>query len=173
LTQKQKDEIDVLNASIENRQKSIVLLEADVKTTRLQAQSFESRARTLQSQNENLFEEMRKITQALAAKEAGLNPDRVQTVDPNKPNPPAVQVNGKIEKVEAGFVQLSLGTDHGLKKNHTLDVYRLQPEPKYLGMVRIVDANFHNSVGRLIPSGNVAFRTPLREGDLVTSTLTK
>ena len=84
-----------------------------------------------------------------------------------------VQVNGKVEKVEGDLMQISLGTDHGVLKNNTLDVYRLSPEPKYLGMVRIVDANLHHSVARLVPVGNAQFRTPLRVGDLVTSKLTK
>jgi len=40
-------------------------------------------------------------------------------------------------------------------------------------MIRIIDANFHQSVGRLIPTGNAATRPKLKEGDLVTSDLTR
>jgi hypothetical protein len=40
-------------------------------------------------------------------------------------------------------------------------------------MVRIVDANFRTSVGRLVVSGNRAFRPQLKTGDLVTSKLTR
>ena len=92
--------------------------------------------------------------------------------DPNGPNPPAVMVNGKIEKVDGvDLVLLSLGTDHGVAKGNTLDVYRTEPVPKYLGMVRIIDAEHHRSVARLIPTSNGAYRAKLQAGDLVTSKL--
>jgi len=66
-------------------------------------------------------------------------------------------------------VQISLGTDHGVNKNNTLDVFRTTPEVKYLGMVRILEANHRESVARLIPSGNAAFRIQLKQGDIVSS----
>jgi len=168
------DEISVLNKDIKSREITIVRLEADVKKLRTEAVQFESLARTRQTQNETLLEQVRELTLAINREKSGIVSDDVKVIrNPNDPNPPAGQVNGRIEKVDIDLVQLSLGTDHGVAKNNTLDVYRLTPEPKYLGMVRIVDANHHQSVGRLIPSGNAAFRTPLRVGDLVTSQLTK
>lgn len=171
LTKRQADEIALLNTIIKDRETSIVRLEADVKTFRGQAQNFESIARTKQSQNEGLLDQIRDLGRALAAKEAGVNPDRMVLLNPNEPNPPAVKIEGKIQKVDGILVEISLGTDHGLKENNTLDVFRLQPEVKWLGTIRIVDARHHTSVGRLIPSSTTAFRTQLREGDLVSSKL--
>jgi len=92
-----------------------------------------------------------------------------------KPNPPTVYVEGKIEAIhgqDSSLVQLTVGSDKGLAKNQTLDVYRLQPSPKYLGMIRIVDVTPHNAVGRLERTGT-ADRTPLRVGDTVASSLTR
>jgi hypothetical protein len=169
LTQRQADEIVVLKTTIEDRQSTIVQLEASVKVFRIQAQNFESLARTRQIQNEGLLEQLRESNIALTRLQLGVNPDLGRIRNPNEPNPPAVKIDGKIEKVEGTLVQLTIGTDHGLKENNTLDVYRLQPNPQYLGMVRIVDARHHTSVGRLIPSGNAANKMQLREGDLVTS----
>ena len=51
-----------------------------------------------------------------------MNADTNVIRNPNEPNPPAVMVNGKIEKVDADLVQISLGTDQGVNKNNTLDV---------------------------------------------------
>lgn len=168
------NEIAEQTKQIKEREVTIVRLEADVKKLRIDAVQFEAQARTLKIQNENLLEQLREATVALAREKAGVVSADVMVIrNPNDPNPPAAKVNGKVEKVDSDLVQLSLGTDHGVNKNHTLDVYRLSPEPKYLGMVRIVDANIHSSVGRLIPQGNAAFRTPIRAGDLVTSKLTK
>jgi hypothetical protein len=167
--QRLTDEIAVLNSAIKDREGTIVQLQAGVKVFRQQAQNFESIARTRQIQNENLLEQLRDVTRALALKDSGVSPERMIIRNPNDPNPPAFKMNGKIEKVEGTLVQLTLGTDHGLQENNTLDVYRLQPNPQYLGMVRIVDARHHTSVGRLIPSGSGASKLQLREGDLVTS----
>ena len=167
--QRLTDEIAVLNSAIKDREGTIVQLQTSVKTFRQQAQNFESIARTRQIQNENLLEQLRDVTRALALKESGVSPERMVVRNPNDPNPPAFKIDGKIEKVEGTLVQLSLGTDHGLQENNTLDVYRLQPNPQYLGMVRIVDARHHTSVGRLIPSGSGASKLQPREGDLVTS----
>ena len=167
--QRLTDEIALLNSAIKDREGTIVQLQTSVKTFRQQAQNFESIARTRQIQNENLLEQLRDVTRALALKESGVSPERMVVRNPNDPNPPAFKIDGKIEKVEGTLVQLSLGTDHGLQENNTLDVYRLQPNPQYLGMVRIVDARHHTSVGRLIPSGSGASKLQPREGDLVTS----
>jgi len=169
LNQRNADEIALLNTIIKEREVEIVRLSVDVKSYRAQAQNFESIARDKQARNENLLEQLREIGQRLAAKEAGVNPDRMVILNPNEPNPPAVKIEGKIQKVEGTLVEISLGTDHGLKENHTLDVVRLQPEAKWLGTIRIVDARHHTSIGRLVPSSNTAFRTQLREGDVVTS----
>src|ERR1019366_2631264 len=91
---------------------------------------------------------------------------------PGQTTPPKVLLNGKVEKVDGDKVQISIGTDLGLKKGQTLDIYRLKPAPKYLGMIRIVDANPGNSVGRLIRVGD-APAPVLREGDHVTSKLAR
>ena len=91
----------------------------------------------------------------------------------NEANPPSGMVKGKIEHVDAKdntLVQISVGTDQGVNKNNTMEVFRTTPSPKYLGMVRIVDSQPHRSVGRLIvPPGTS--RPQLQEGDLVWSRL--
>jgi hypothetical protein len=169
-------EIKHLDGVIKEREKAIVLFEADIKTYRSQAVQYETLAKTRQIQNENLLEQLRATTLELVKLRAGVGGGDIAggggPRDPNAPNPPGVIVNGKIEKVDGpDLVLLSLGTDHGVAKGNTLDVYRTSPTATYLGMVRIIDANHHQSVARLIGTGNAAFRAKLREGDLVTSKL--
>ena len=170
--QRLTEEIEGLNKTITVREQAIVKLEANVKLLTLKALKAESLASASQQQNENLVEQIRGLTVKLAKLEGGLNSDADPIRNPNAPNPPAVLVNGKIEKVDGDLVQIPLGTDHGLNKNNTLDVYRTQPEAKYLGMIRIVDANHHKSVARFVPVGAQA-RPQLKEGDLVTSKLSR
>lgn len=177
ITQKrQADQITVLEKTISDREALIVKLEADIKVVRVQAQNFESLARARQIQNENLLEQVRDLTRTIARLESGVNPDSINPRDPNSPNMPAVAVDGRIEKVDDkdnSLIQISLGTDHGVAKNHTLIVYRTRPEPKYLGMVRVVEAYHQKSVAQLMTSGNQAFRPQLLKDDLVTSKLVR
>lgn len=53
--------------------------------------------------------------------------------------PPPPNVEGIVTKVDGSgkFVQISLGEDDGIHKGQVLEVYRLKPEQKYLGQVRI------------------------------------
>lgn len=162
------EEIKTLNKVIKEREATIIRLEAGGKKPRAEApQDPKDRIR-----EEALLARIRELTAEIARLQARATADLEGSRGANDPNPPSVLVNGKIEKVDKDIVQISLGIDHGVNKGHTLDVYRLKPEPKYLGMIRIVDANQHQSVGRLIPSGNLPFRTPMAVGDLVTSRLT-
>lgn len=170
------DEIAEQGKTIELRQAAIVKLQADVNSFRLQAIANEARARTSQLQNEALLEQMRELTAELARIKTGASADTIAIRNPNEPNPPSVVVNGKIELVDSKdgtLVQISLGSDHGVNKNHTLDVFRLQPDAKYLGMIRIVESYHQKSVGRLVAAGNPAMRQQLRADDIVTSKITK
>jgi hypothetical protein len=169
------DEIALLTQTVKDREGSINKLGAEVQTYRISAVSSEARARDIQARNEILLEQVRDLENRLARKESGVNvPNFVK--NPNAPNPPSVKVEGKIERVDAKdttLVEISVGTDQGVNKNHTLDVYRTQPEAKYLGMIRILDAHAHTSVGRLVTSDNPAFRPQLKQGDKVASSLTR
>lgn len=61
-------------------------------------------------------------------------------------------IRGVIEKVDpmAGLVQISIGSDGGLKKGDLLQVFRLQPEAKFLGDVRVEEVTPTRSVGRYL-----------------------
>jgi hypothetical protein len=170
---RQLEEINMRTKTIKDREKLIAKLEADMKVERARAQHSEQQLVTMTARNEKLLDELRLRTLEIVKGKAGIDPGRMKVISPNEPNPPPVVVNGKVEKVDGDLVLISLGTDHNVNKDNTLDIYRLQPESKYLGMIRIVDANNHKSVARLIPSGSSSVRPVLREGDLVTSKLTK
>jgi hypothetical protein len=81
-------------------------------------------------------------------------------------NPPPDDVEGVITEADAktGLVTISIGTDSGINVGHTLEVYRLKPEPKYLGTIRILDAQAHKAVGRLTATPRYG---ALKEGDIV------
>lgn len=64
--------------------------------------------------------------------------------------PPPEDVEGIVTEVNPkdGLVSISIGSDAGISKGNTLYIYRLKPEPKYLGELQIIDANHHEAVGR-------------------------
>jgi hypothetical protein len=78
---------------------------------------------------------------------------------------PPAGVEGEVKKVEGGLVQISVGSDAGLAKGHTLEVFRLRPAPKYLGQVRIVEVKPTEAVGKVVgrPLGEI------QKGDRVAS----
>jgi hypothetical protein len=66
-------------------------------------------------------------------------------------NPPAADVEGVVTGVEVGtgLVIISIGSDAGLQKGHTLEVFRLKPEAKYVGTLRLVEVKPSESVGKM------------------------
>jgi RNA polymerase sigma factor (sigma-70 family) len=67
------------------------------------------------------------------------------------PNPPPDNVRGEVLQVRRaeGLVTISLGSDAGVMKGHTLEVYRLEPKPMYLGRITILRADAQEAVGRI------------------------
>jgi chromosome segregation ATPase len=174
-----KTELVDRDNTIKLREKEVVEALADRNKYRAEAIAQEGRSKALQDRNEQLLEEVQKKTLELARVQAGSGgagqtSGTLTVRNINEPNPPPVKVKGRIEKVDSAdktLVQISLGSDQGINRNNTLDVYRLRPEAKYLGMIRIVDVYPDRSVGRLAAPPGGGARMPLQEGDMVTSDL--
>jgi len=169
-------EIDLLNKTIKQREVFINTIQADIKVALNSARNFEAVARARQQQNESMQDNLREMELKLRKLETGASAEAINIRNPNEPNPPAAVVNGKVERVDSKdgtLVQITLGSDHGVNKNNTLDVYRLSPEPKYLGMIRIVDSFHQKSVARFVYTGNAAYRPQLRVDDVVTSKISR
>jgi hypothetical protein len=87
-------------------------------------------------------------------------------------NPPKEDVDGLVKAVDpdTGLLTLTIGSDAGLNKGNTMEVYRLRPEPTYLGTIQIIAARPNEAVAR--PLNRT--RTPIKVGDTVsTNILTK
>lgn len=79
-------------------------------------------------------------------------------------------VSGVIDRIDPknpSLVAISLGSDQGLAKDHTLDVFRLRPAPRYLGKIILVEVLPQKAVGRRIDASENA--PPLKTGDVVSS----
>ena len=168
-----KEEVKGLTVIVQSRDKYILELQDSNKKFRTEAIAQAAIAAATQSRNEHLLGQVQDLTRKMALRDAGVGGEGTVAKDPNAPNPPPVYVKGKIEKInpdDRGLVQISVGSDQGLNKYHTLEVYRLNPRPEYLGMIRIVDAEQHKAIGRLMRAN--LNKGALQEGDIVASSLT-
>jgi hypothetical protein len=167
-----------LKQTVKEREQAIQLVQDDVKKYRTDAIANEQLAKQLADRNQELLNQLLVLQEKynkdiLARGPGGGGSDTNIPKSANEPNPPSTFVKGKVERVlpeDATLVRISVGTDQGVNKGNTMEVFRTSPAPKYLGMVRIVDASPNQSVGRLIvPTGSA--RPQLMEGDSVWSKL--
>ena len=88
-----------------------------------------------------------------------------------KPQPPPTDVQGTITKVtpDGTYVELNKGSDHGLAKNQTLEVYRLNPKAEWVARIRIIQVNDHEAVGMVVLPSNR--KVTVLKGDLVGSSI--
>jgi hypothetical protein len=86
-----------------------------------------------------------------------------------EPSRPPENLEGVIKRSDpqSGLVTISLGSDAGLRRGHTLEVYRVKPEPRYLGSIRIVDVHPTEAVAKPTSGPRVAIEV----GDRVTSSI--
>jgi hypothetical protein len=86
-----------------------------------------------------------------------------------KRNPPAEDITGRVTSTDPanGLITVSVGSDAGLSKGNTLEVYRLKPTASYLGTIRILDVRPNAAVGRPIDRVNGTIQV----GDEVSSNI--
>jgi myosin heavy subunit len=118
--------------------------------------------------NVRLLETFRQTSQKLELAEKKLQSLGSGVSVTENRNPPPEDVEGIILDTDAktGLVTISIGTDHGINVGNTLEVFRIKPDPKYLGTIKIVDAQTHQAVGRLTTAPRYG---ALAKGDIVAS----
>lgn len=173
--ERMKQEVELLKKTVEDREDRLVKVHAKYKDSQDLAIALDRDLKFSQERNQNLIQRIQELERNFAEIVSGAKSDSgALPKDPTANNPPQKFVKGVIERVDGTdktLVQVSLGSDHGLKVNNTLEVYRLGSSPEYIGMIRIEDAHHHTSVGRLVRTPGVAPRA-IREGDVVSSSLT-
>jgi hypothetical protein len=118
--------------------------------TDLANQSLKHRNEVVEGQLEEMSKELIKVKTTGGAGIPGTSEA--------KKNPPPSDVEGLVLKTDAsGLISVSIGSDSGVLKGHTLEVFRLQPTPKYLGTIRITDVRPNEAVGKPVskPLGTI------------------
>jgi hypothetical protein len=128
------------------------------------------RAKSALDRNSGLMQQLENTSKEVERLKAAGSAVAVRNGAPES-NPPPEEVHGRVKSTDAqsGYVTLDIGSDSGINKNNTLEVYRLKPEPKYLGTIRIVAVTPHEAVGRPISNQRKGL---IQVGDEVASNIT-
>ncbi|HZU34715.1 MAG TPA: hypothetical protein VFA18_02330 [Gemmataceae bacterium] len=123
--------------------------------------------------NEKLREENEKITQEneRITSSGGPGSAKGSSETTTVAKPPPEDIEGFVTEVDThdGLVTLSIGSDNGLARNQTLEVFRLRPRPEYVGRILILGVQPHQAVARAIAPLRAG---PIRKGDQVASRIT-
>jgi len=82
-------------------------------------------------------------------------------------NPPPEDVEGLVARSEGRLVTITIGSDAGLAKGQTLEVFRFGATPRYIVRIKIVDLSPTQAVGEVV--GRLT--TPIRKNDTVGSSI--
>ncbi len=140
----------------------------DMNEMRDRAVAAEISARSLKDINQRLEEQLQDLARDLTRIRSTGGPGATGgTGVARRVNPPPDNVEGLIRQVDRNLVTLTIGSDAGLAKGQTLEVFRYSPTPRYVGRIRIVDVTAHQAVGRA--DGRMS--TPMQVGDTVASSI--
>jgi hypothetical protein len=152
---KKAAEIEALNTEIETKRGQVQDLYAKVLEATDKLASAQANLDKANRQSTILVKQNNEMKQALIR----LNQDPARAVAVAAPPP---KIDGRIRAATPdGLVEVSLGSDDGLMRGHTMEVYREGATPnatKYLGRIEILSTKADVSVGKVIPQyrrGNI------------------
>jgi hypothetical protein len=144
-----QDEVNYLKRLVGERDASIIKLEKSAEDNHNLAVAETINRTTLQEVNARMLTQIEKLNADLRkAKESGGT--TAVAGRGTKVNPPAEDVEGIVKATdpETGYLTLSIGSDAGLAKGNTLEVYRLKPDGKYLGTVEVLAVRHDQAVAK-------------------------
>ena len=153
-----KDEVDVMRS--------------EIRTARLDRDGQLTAARELadklnQSEGElrRLKERNNQLIGELSSAKLILDRNDMTVDTPVDDIPP--KVDGIVTAVRnSNLVEVSIGTDEGIRRGHTLDIYRATGA--YLGRLQVIETATDRSVGKIVPE---FLQGVIRKGDRVASRL--
>jgi hypothetical protein len=170
-------EIKDLIATLKKREQDYLALQDKANKNQQIALQREQEAKSANERSLNLLDQLRQkelLIAKLQDKGGGTTTPGYSPRSPDYRNPPQVYVKGVVTKVsakDANLAQISIGSDEGLKENHTLEVFRLTPRPEYVGTMRLTYVDHHSALGQLLRPAGLPARSPLKEGDEVATNI--
>ncbi|MFZ4609756.1 MAG: hypothetical protein ACOYNM_08065 [Gemmataceae bacterium] len=138
---------EILKAEVKRNSEISTLLEQ----TRAKEIAERISAQTFKSTNERLEVQLREMAKDMERAKAGGTSALTQVNKATK-NPPPDNIEGMVKVADvSGLIKISIGSDAGLTKGHTLEVFRLSAvatQSKYLGTVRILEVTPNEAVAQ-------------------------
>jgi myosin heavy subunit len=165
---KRQDDVAQLRETLSRERQNNNVLAKQNAELRDQATVAQIERRSVQDQNGRLEKLLQQAYKDMARMRANGGTSTIARAGGK--NPPPENVEGLVKTTDSsGLMTLTIGSDAGLTKGHTLELFRLNPaspsQSKYLGTVRIVEAEAHQSVAQ--PVGRLS--APPQRGDRVAS----
>jgi len=171
--EKRKVEVTALEAQVKEKDEAIVKY-IDLKNkandskvaAEIKADSYQAKAERLELRVRETEVEIVKLKRSGGSGGSG----GVALVSTKELNPPPQSVEGIVTETlpRSDLVRISIGSDAGLEKGHTLDVFRLKPTPLYLGQIRLTDVHAAEAVGQPVEK----LKSPAQKGDMVANDVT-
>jgi hypothetical protein len=167
VTKRQEDVAQLRDTLRKEREANDALVKKNAELTdkatvaQIEAQAFKDQANRVEKQLQQMAKDMARIRSSGGG---------TTTARMGGKNPPPENVEGLVKNTDpSGLMTLTIGSDAGLTKGHTLELFRLNPaspsQSRYLGTVRVLEAEHHQAVAQ--PVGRLS--APPQPGDRVAS----
>lgn len=130
------------------------------------AVAAEIESKSLKGRNVQLEDKLQEMAREVVRLKATGGGSRTGVLSASGRNPPPEQVEGLVQKVDGDLVMLTIGSDAGLQKGHTMFVFGLTRNVGYRGEIKLVEVTPKGAVGELIRGKQVS---RIQVGDTVAS----
>jgi hypothetical protein len=158
-TQGGLNEVDRLSKKNDSLEKMLADANVRLDNQAKEREDFRQRAVKAEIDNKSLISRNNDLLKVVEEKEqdiirikaSGGRPDTVPTSLAGN-NPPPADVSGRVKNYDptSGLLTITVGSDAGVLKGHTLQVYRLEPRGDYVGVVRILEVRPNEAVGKFV-----------------------
>jgi len=162
--QRRKDNEEELRKILKEEVVTNNKLQAGINDMRDRAVAAEITARSLKGRNVQLEDQLQSLSRELVRTRASGGRPTAQSASGR--NTPPEQVEGLIQQVDGDLVKITIGSDAGLQRGHTMFVFGLGNNVGYRGEIKLLDVQAKVSVGQVIKGKQVA---RIRPGDTVAS----
>jgi hypothetical protein len=157
---------EALRASLALETRKNTDLTLGINSMRDRAVAAEIQARSFKGRNDQLITKLEEMAQTITRLQAqGTRTAATASPSATGRNPPPESVEGLIQRVDGRLVTLTIGSDAGLQKGHTLYVYGMGDNVGYRGQIRLVEVTPRVAVGEVM--GKLSSR--IRVGDTAAS----
>jgi RNA polymerase sigma factor (sigma-70 family) len=118
-------------------------------------ESIEERVKSWQRQRDALRDQLESVDLSEKKEQVELEKLRKRLADLRQAPAKDERQGAVLEVFEGSLLLVSLGSDHGVKKGDRLEIYRLKPDPLYVGNAEVIDVSAGRSVVRMNKSQKV------------------